>query len=1378
MQISNTKKSAFTLISIFLVSALLLCIGGNLLYRYQKKNITFEKHNELTAIGKLKVDLIMNWRNERLSDARSLFRNRTLISQIDGLLKGGNYRENYRAVKNWSGSLSTDIPDCTLILLSDSHGKTIFNNNLSAPMTGAEEEILKQAKAEGKIVCTDLKRYSDRKFNFDIAVPLYLDPRKHLGLVGAALLRIDPYTLLYTDILKWPTSSLSSEIYLARREGDSVLYLTGLNLQRKIFFNRQIALSDKFSFVVQAFKGDNNIIEGTDPKGIRVLGDIIHVPDSEWYIITKINSDEIAQPIIALATWIIIIVILLIMVEALLIFAVWRHQLNKSDRDRLALLQHFDYLVKYANDIIILSDIKGNIYEVNDKAISSYNYTSQELVRMNLSQLQPSKTNDVLEQQLLSANEKEGFRYESIQMGKDNNVFPVEISGRIMNIKNRKYIQLIIRDITERKKAEEEISSYQQHLQELVDEQTLGMKKLNLQLHEDIAGRKLVEAKLRESEQRLSFHFENSPLAVVELNADALITQWNKEAERIFGWKASETIGKTLESLEMVYEQDIPAVSGVMDRLTSGNENVVISSNRNYTKTGELIDCVWYNSILLDESSKMVSVMSLVEDITDRKKAENDLRKLSWAVEQSPVSIVITDLNGIIEYSNPKVSSITGYTPEELKGKRSNLFKSGETPVEVYAELWEAISAGKEWQGEFHNRKKNGELYWEAASISPIMDVKGNITHFMAIKEDITHRKIVEAELKKAKTELEIRVQERTAELAKSEERFRSTLDNLIEGCMFIGYDWKFIYINDATTKQFHQSRDYFIGHDLMHSLSDKKMVHTVKGFKVSMELRRHNHFVEKVDFADGTVKWFDFHVEPVSEGIFVMSSDITERIRAEKALKAQSLYHKNLLEASLDPLVTIGPDGKITDVNAATEKVTGYPREKLIGTDFSECFTDPESARRGYQEMFRKGSVHDFPLEIRHQDGHVTSVIYNASLYKDENGKVAGAVAAAHDVTEQKRIIDKLRASREGFRILAESIPQFVWIAKADGTFNYFNQRWVEYTGLKVEESLGEEWLKPFHPVDKQIASDKWQASIETGEKYDLTSRLRKYDGEYHWFVIRGVPIYDRSKKIVNWYGTCTDIDSQKQVEREIKKLNDELEQRVYERTFQLQNANKELEAFSYSVSHDLRAPLRSIDGWSMALLEDCFDQLDQQGRGYLTRVRTETQRMGILIDDLLKLSRVSRTEMTKEKVDLSALAWNIANRLLKTISDKPYEVIIHPGMVAEGDPNMLDIALTNLFDNAFKFSSLQAKPRIEFGQSKLKGKPVYWIKDNGVGFDMSYSKNLFGAFQRMHKQSEFPGTGVGLATVQRIISRHDGRIWAESTVNKGTTFYFSITY
>ncbi len=239
---------------------------------------------------------------------------------------------------------------------------------------------------------------------------------------------------------------------------------------------------------------------------------------------------------------------------------------------------------------------------------------------------------------------------------------------------------------------------------------------------------------------------------------------------------------------------------------------------------------------------------------------------------------------------------------------------------------------------------------------------------------------------------------------------------------------------------------------------------------------------------------------------------------------------------------------------------------------------------------------------------------------------------------------------------------------------------------------------------------------------------------------------------------------------------MNSELERRVIERTAQLEASNKELEAFAYSVSHDLRAPLRSIDGFSLALLEDYPDKLDEQGKDYLRRVRMASQRMSVLIDDILKLSRITRVEMTREKVDLGAVARMIMRQLKESSPGRHVEFVTMDGLWAMGDPRLLHVVMENLLGNAWKFTSRHESAMIEVGRESKEGETVYFVRDNGAGFDMAYADRLFTPFQRLHSGEDYPGTGIGLSIVRRIIQCHSGKTWAEGEPGKGAAFYFTL--
>jgi len=334
------------------------------------------------------------------------------------------------------------------------------------------------------------------------------------------------------------------------------------------------------------------------------------------------------------------------------------------------------------------------------------------------------------------------------------------------------------------------------------------------------------------------------------------------------------------------------------------------------------------------------------------------------------------------------------------------------------------------------------------------------------------------------------------------------------------------------------------------------------------------------------------------------------------------------------------------------------------------------------------------------------------------------------------------------------------------------------------------DDFLVLVHPGDRERVRKEMGEAVVSGAPYRTEYRVVWRDGTERVLAAGGRLHRDAGTPTAQLTGVCWDVTERYRLREELQRYATELEQRVAERTRELEAraeelrrnstalvaANEELDAFAYSVSHDLRAPLRSIDGFSQVLLEDYGTQLDEPGRDALRRVRAATQRMGMLIDDLLKLSRLTRGELRAEVVDLSAMAQSITAELQKTAAERRVEVTIRPGLEAHGDPRLLQVALENLLGNSWKYTAKQPRARIEFTATEENGSRVFLVRDNGAGFDMKYVNKLFGVFQRLHSGAEFDGTGVGLATVQRIITRHGGRIWAEGAVNKGATFYFTL--
>ena len=387
--------------------------------------------------------------------------------------------------------------------------------------------------------------------------------------------------------------------------------------------------------------------------------------------------------------------------------------------------------------------------------------------------------------------------------------------------------------------------------------------------------------------------------------------------------------------------------------------------------------------------------------------------------------------------------------------------------------------------------------------------------------------------------------------------------------------------------------------------------------------------------------------------------------------------------------------------------------------------------------------------------------LILGALLYLN-TGAIDRQSAAAEVATSEAR-----------YRSLVVATSQIVWATDANGQVQRPQPSWQAYTGQSDDEIMGSGWANALHPDDIARGRAGWIQAVATHSVFETEYRIRRHDGIYRVFSARGAAVYNSDGSVREWIRTCTDITDRRKAETERERQ--ELEHRVVERTEQLEEANRELEAFSYSVSHDLRAPLRGIDSFSRMIIDDYGSKLDVEGRRMLNVVRSESQRMGQLIDDLLAFSRVGRMAMRFQTIDMTALVEEVIDNL-RLPSGRRQDIALRPLPQARGDRNLIEQVWVNLLSNAIKFTSHQQVPVIEVGASSTDGVDTYYVKDNGAGFDPRYTHKLFGVFQRLHSEEEFAGTGVGLALVQRIVHRHGGSVRAEGEVNKGATFYFSL--
>jgi PAS domain S-box-containing protein len=408
-----------------------------------------------------------------------------------------------------------------------------------------------------------------------------------------------------------------------------------------------------------------------------------------------------------------------------------------------------------------------------------------------------------------------------------------------------------------------------------------------------------------------------------------------------------------------------------------------------------------------------------------------------------------------------------------------------------------------------------------------------------------------------------------------------------------------------------------------------------------------------------------------------------------------------------------------------------------------------------------------------RWREGHIDRLLQGPALQQLGTSDARRFLLSV--IEDQKQSTLALRASEERFRTVVESAPDAILVATR-GAITYANAAAARTFGVEsAVELLGRQMTDAFDASSRERVAQYLLAVEERAQNMPTEQeRLLRADGWILDVEVSAVPFATGGHCAALFF--LRDITRRLEAENQLRTFAADLEQRVSDRTVELEAANRELIAFCHSVSHDLRAPLRGISGWTRALLEDCSDALDSNGRQYVTRVANDAARMWELIDDLLKLSRVSQAELHMERVELSDLAQEIVQRLRTSTPDRDVRVSVQPGLSVTGDVGLLRILLENLLANSWKFTGGRPEAEIEVLADGTADDRVYVVRDNGVGFDMRFASKLFAPFQRMHSVAEFPGTGVGLATVQRVVTRHGGRVWAEAAVNVGTTIRFTL--
>jgi PAS domain S-box-containing protein len=789
----------------------------------------------------------------------------------------------------------------------------------------------------------------------------------------------------------------------------------------------------------------------------------------------------------------------------------------------------------------------------------------------------------------------------------------------------------------------------------------------------------------------------------------------------------------------------------------------------------EVIDVVSNHQFALikDKGSwKRIESCEQKETIEEFQKSQERYQNLFETMTQG---VVYQDAEGKIILANPAAEKILGLTHNQIMGRTSidrrwkSTHEDGSEFLGCNHPSMLALRTGKIIKNSIMRiyNPKTEKFHWININAVPQYK-KGEKKPYQVYTtfEDITERILIQKAFKQA------------------EIKYRTVADNTYDFEFWLDPKGNYLYVSPSCKRITGYSQKEFVSKPRQRQNivypKDKKAYHNhlIKEFKDLKPGELEFRIVHK----DGSIRWIHHLCRPIYDtngtylGIRGSNREITDRKQIEEEMQA----HRELLDTVVNYMpVSVnlirGSDLKIQFVNNAYQRIA--PGKKMVDKTLNELW--PETGKN-FEKICRSvlttgKSFHvkdEMNMIKRKPNGPLEQAFFSWSLYRVHlpGNEGWGLLNVAWETTENKKSEDKLRESEEKYRTIVENTSSLIMVTQPNGIISYLSPSCSAVLGYPPNDLIG---TSPniFYPEDKKKVHDALSHALKGEKGSNFEYRIITKNGETKWLAHSWSPIFFNGtlQMIVS---IIDDITLRKEVEIKFQKLNEAL----LRHSIDLVTVNRELEAFSYSVSHDLRAPLRSIDGFSQALLEDYSDKLDDQGKDYIQRVRKATQRMGQLIDDILRLSRLSRTTLSIETFNFSNLAQGIIDKFHAMNPSRIVTTIIQPKIKVNGDKKLLEILLDNLIGNAWKFTTNTKQPEIAIGQMTQGNETVYFVRDNGAGFNMAYADKLFIPFQRLHAVDEYPGTGIGLALVSRIVHRHGGRIWAEAEVNKGATFYFTL--
>jgi PAS domain S-box-containing protein len=1027
---------------------------------------------------------------------------------------------------------------------------------------------------------------------------------------------------------------------------------------------------------------------------------------------------------------------------ALFLCAVAYYQSKKQLRMENRYEENLDRLIEAAPDAMIIVDEKGLIRKVNDPAQELFGYKRAEMINQTVEFLLPKSFRSghaAARERFGAAGKQRLIAGEQVftSLKKDGTTFLSEISLMPIRTREGKCITAMVRDVSQRIKTSERLASLSQQVNQAMD-------------------------------------------AILVVDTDLVIKSWNRGAENLYGFSANEAIGhKSNELLRTAITNDEIVT---LTRLINENGYWLGELGRK-TKAGRNLVVITSITALRDQAGTITGYISVGHDITGQKKLQEQVNYLARIVEQSSEAIISRGLDLRLISWNKGAEKLMGYTRGEALGKTANELGIIRFSREEIAEIENGVNTHGIWNGVKQYYRKDGTSFTGEVIANSVRNDKHEITALSFVIKDISLKKHLEGRLKKMNEELEEKVKARTEEIRLAEEKYRHIFENSPMPMWVIDpEDYRFLAVNEMAVHKYGYSREEFLSMSALQIRPEDERQQFIE-LDRPLEVRGANSYrgVWRHRKKDGSL----IRVEIIAHDInyegrrarLILSNDVTEKIKAEENLVASEKRYREALDNMLEGVQIIGFDWTYLYVNNAAAGQGKRSREDLIGNKLTELYPGVEGSM--LYGAIRQCLTERRPLMLQNEFKFPDQSVgwFDLSIQPIPEGVFILSV----DITERVQSTRALQDEKEKLSAIANVSPGLIYsfLRKPGGefAFAYASHSVIDILGYSLEDL--KDGVNPV--IDAAVDEDRELlfASIEKSAQdlspWHLEFRYLHPVTGLTWLEGHSIPTRLPDGSTL-WHGILMDVTDRKIAEQRLQNLNAELELLVAARTQQLNKSNEDLEAFTYSVSHDLRAPLRGIIGFTSILEEEYANRLDEEAKRLTGIIKNNTLKMGTLIDDLLSFARLGRHEIDKISFDTNEMVKGIIENLDKNHDGPKISWRVGNLSHSYGDVTTIRQVWINLLSNAVKYSSLAPAPIIEVGSYEWEGDIVFFVRDNGVGFDPKYYNKLFKVFQRLHGSNEFEGTGVGLAIVEKIVSRHGGKAWAESEKGKGACFYFSL--